>query len=55
MLGFLILFMLIDLVQTLYIRHLRKEISARDSATDGKPIVKKENKFFKLLKEIFWI
>ncbi|MDD6490558.1 MAG: hypothetical protein PUG48_12245 [Clostridia bacterium] len=56
MVGFLIIFMLIDLAQALYIRHLKKEISARDNiSTDGKPVVKKENKLFKLLKEIFWI
>ena len=55
MVGFLIIFMLIDLAQALYIRHLKKEISARDNMIDEKPVVKKENKLFKLLKEIFWI
>ncbi len=59
MIWFLLIFIVIDIIQTLYIRHLKKEIAFRDSEseTEEKPIArpKKENRVIKLIKEVFWI
>ena len=59
MIWFLLIFIVIDIVQTLYIRYLKKEIAFRDgeSNTEDKPITrpKKENRVIKLIKEVFWI
>ena len=59
MIWFLLIFIVIDIVQTLYIRHLKKEIAFRDgeSNTEDKPTTrpKKENRVIKLIKEVFWI
>lgn len=58
MVWFLMIFIIIDIIQTLYISHLKKEIAFRDSeeAKEEQPVVrrKKKNKVFKLIKEIFW-
>ncbi len=59
MFWFLLIFMVIDILQTIYIRRLKKEIALRDSQ-DNKDNdmqtnkTKKENRTAKLLKEIFW-
>ena len=59
MIWFLLIFIVIDIVQTLYIRHLKKESAFRDgeSNTENKPTTrpKKENRVIKLIKEVFWI
>ena len=59
MIWFLILFIIVDIIQVLYIKHLKKEIAFRDgeSNTEDKPITrpKKENRVIKLIKEVFWI
>ena len=59
MIWFLLIFIVIDIVQTLYIRHLKKEIAFRDGErnTEDKPTPrpKKENRVIKLIKEVFWI
>ena len=59
MIWFLLIFIVIDIIQTLYIRHLKKEIAFRDSEsnTEEKPSArpKKENRVIKLIKEVFWI
>lgn len=57
MVWFLVIFIVIDIIQSLYIRHLKKEISLRDSQNKETPvfILKKENRLIKLIKEVFWI
>ncbi len=60
MVWFLLIFIVIDIIQTIYIRHLKKEISFRDSeeAKDDEPVIRrkrKENRVIKLIKEVFWI
>lgn len=54
MIWFLMIFIVIDIVQTLYIRHLKNEIAFRNNE---KPVslMKKENRLIKLIKEVFWI
>ena len=60
MVWFLLIFMVIDVIQTLYIRHLKKEIAFRDGeeAKEDEPVIRrksKENRVIKLIKEVFWI
>ena len=60
MIWFLLIFIVIDIVQTLYIRHLKKELAFRDGeeAKDDEPVIRrkhKENRVIKLIKEVFWI
>lgn len=55
MVWFLLIFIVIDIIQTLYIKHLKKELVFRDGeeAKDDEPVVKrkrKENRVIKLLK-----
>lgn len=52
---FLLIFIIIDVIQTIYIKHLKKEISMRDKEYENKPVIKKENRLLKIIKEIFWI
>ena len=60
MFCFLLIFMVIDFLQTIYIRRLKKEIALRDSQ-DNKDNdnekqafkTKKKNRAVKLIKEIF--
>ena len=59
MVWFLLIFIVIDIIQTLYIRHLKKELAFRDGeeAKDDEPVIRrkhKENRVWNLLKEIFW-
>lgn len=58
MAWFLLIFIIIDILQTIYIKHLKKEIAFRDSdkAKENLPVVrrKKKNRVLKLIKEIFW-
>ena len=60
MIWFLLIFIVIDIVQTLYIRHLKKELSFRDGeeTKEDEPVIRrkrKENRVIKLIKEVFWI
>ena len=60
MFWFLLIFIVIDIIQTLYIRHLKKELAFRDGeeAKDNEPVIRrkrKENRVIKLIKEVFWI
>ena len=60
MVWLLLIFIVIDIIQTLYIRHLKKEIAFRDGeeAKDDEPVIRKkrkENRVIKLIKEVFWI
>ena len=60
MVWFLLIFIVIDIIQTLYIRHLKKELAFRDGeeAKDNEPVIRKKrkgNKVIKLIKEVFWI
>ena len=63
MVWFLLIFIVIDIIQTFYIKHLKKEIAFRDSQEnkdtdyEQQPVFrpKKQNRVLKLLKEIFWI
>jgi len=60
MIWFLILFIIVDIIQVLYIKHLKKEIAFRDGeeAKDNEPVIRrkrKENRVIKLIKEVFWI
>ena len=60
MVWFLLIFIVIDIIQTLYIRHLKKELAFRDGeeAKDNEPVIRrkrKENRVIKLIKEVFWI
>ena len=60
MVWFLLIFIVIDIIQTLYIKHLKKEIAFRDGeeAKDNEPVIRrkrKENRVIKLIKEVFWI
>lgn len=60
MIWFLLIFIVIDIVQTLYIRHLKKELAFRNGEEDkdDEPIIKgkrKENRVIKLIKEVFGI
>ena len=60
MIWFVLIFIVIDIVQTLYIRHLKKELAFRDGeeAKDDEPVIRrkrKENRVIKLIKEVFWI
>ena len=59
MVWFLLIFIVIDIIQSLYIRHLKKELAFRDGeeAKDDEPVIRrkhKENRVWNLLKEIFW-
>ena len=59
MIWFLLIFIVIDIVQSLYIRHLKKEIAFRDGEEkkEDEPVIRrkrKENRVLNLLKEIFW-
>ena len=58
MVWFLLIFIVIDIIQTLYIKHLKKE-AFRDGeeAKDDEPVIRrkrKENRVIKLIKEVFW-
>ena len=60
MVWLLLIFIVIDIIQTLYIRYLKKEIAFRDGeeAKDDEPVIRKkrkENRVIKLIKEVFWI
>ena len=60
MVWLLLIFIVIDIIQTLYIRHLKKEIAFRDGEEDkdDEPVIRrkrKENRVIKLIKEVFWI
>ena len=60
MVWLLLIFIVIDIIQTLYIRHLKKELAFRDGeeAKDDEPVIRKkrkENRVIKLIKEVFWI
>ncbi|MBR2176538.1 MAG: hypothetical protein IJ861_06305 [Clostridia bacterium] len=60
MVWFLLIFIVIDVIQTIYIKHLKKEIAFRDSKeyNEEQPVVRrkhKENRVIKLIKEVFWI
>lgn len=55
MVWFLLIFIIIDVIQTIYIKHLKKEISMRDKEYENKPVIKKENRLLKIIKDIFWI
>ena len=60
MVLFLLIFIVIDIIQTLYIKHLKKELAFRDGeeAKDDEPVIRrkrKENRVIKLIKEVFWI
>ena len=60
MIWFLLIFIVIDIIQTLYIRHLKKDIAFGDGeeAKDDEPVIRKkrkENRVIKLIKEVFWI
>ena len=55
MVWFLLIFIVIDIIQTLYIRHLKKELAFRDGeeSNDDEPVIRrkrKENRVIKLLK-----
>ena len=60
MVWFLLIFIVIDIIQTLYIKHLKKELAFRDGeeTKDDEPVIRrkhKENRVIKLIKEVFWI
>ena len=60
MVWLLLIFIVIDIIQTHYIRYLKKEIAFRDGeeAKDDEPVIRKkrkENRVIKLIKEVFWI
>ena len=60
MVWFLLIFIVIDIIQTLYIKHLKKELSFRDGeeTKEDEPVIRrkrKENRVIKLIKEVFWI
>ncbi len=63
MVWFLLIFIIIDIFQTLYIRHLKKELAFRDKRTmeedrDDDLITvhhRPENRVWKFLKEFFWV
>ena len=60
MVWLLLIFIVIDIIQTLYIKYLKKEIAFRDGeeAKDDEPVIRKkrkENRVIKLIKEVFWI
>ena len=60
MIWFLLIFIVIDIIQTLYIKHLKKELSFRDGeeTKEDEPVIRrkrKENRVIKLIKEVFWI
>ena len=60
MVWFLLIFIVIDIIKSLYIKHLKKEIAFRDGeeAKDDEPVIRrerKENRVIKLIKEVFWI
>ena len=60
MVWFLLIFIVIDIIQTLYIKHLKKELAFRDGeeAKNDEPVIRKkrkENRVIKLIKEVFWI
>ena len=60
MVWFLLIFIVIDIIQTLYIKHLKKELAFRDDeeAKEDEPVIRrkhKENRVIKLIKEVFWI
>ena len=60
MVWFLLIFIVIDIIQTLYIKHLKKELSFRDGeeTKDDEHVIRrkrKENRVIKLIKEVFWI
>lgn len=59
MVWFLLIFIVVDVIQTIYIKHLKKELAFRDSkeVNEEQPVIKrrKENRVLKLIKEIFWI
>ena len=60
MVWFLLIFIVIDIIQTLYIKHLKKELAFRDGeeAKDDEPVIRKkrkENRVIKLIKEVLWI
>ena len=60
MIWFLLIFIVIDIIQTLYIRHLKKEIAFRDGeeAKDDEPVIRrkrKEKRVITRIKEVLWI
>ena len=60
MVWFLLIFIVIDIIQTFYIRHLKKELAFRDreESNADEPVIRrkrKENRVIKLIKEVFWI
>ena len=42
--AFLLIFIIIDVIQTIYIKHLKKEISIRDNEYENKPVINKKRK-----------
>ena len=46
MVLFLLIFIVIDIIQTLYIKHLKKELAFRDGeeAKDDEPVIRKNAK-----------
>ncbi len=46
----LLIFITVDVVQQIYIRHLKKEIALRDGTYNPKP-----NRFLEWLKSLFWM
>ena len=60
MVWLLLIFIVIDIIQTLYIKHLKKELAFRagEETKDDEPVIRrkrKENRVIKLIKEVFWI
>lgn len=51
----MLIFIIIDVVQTFYIRYLQKEISARDKRYADEPIEKKQSKILKRIRQLFGI
>ena len=58
MVWFLLIFIVIDIIQTLYIKHLKKAFRDGEETKDDEPVIRrkrKENRVIKLIKEMFWI
>ena len=60
MVWILLILIVIDIIQTIYIKHLKKDLAFRDGeeAKDDEPVIRKkrkENRVIKLIKEVFWI
>ena len=52
MIWFLILFIIVDIIQVLYIKHLKKELAFRDGeeANDDEPVIKRKRKENRVIK-----